>query len=59
MVDVYLKENGIILAEIQVGLEEWGSLGYIIASGVENITQNGNLNFGKKKKRKAIVVGLK
>ncbi|HEB36008.1 hypothetical protein LCGC14_0669630 [marine sediment metagenome] len=48
MAHVYLKGNGIILAGILVGLEEWDNLGHISAFGVENIIQDGSLNFGKK-----------
>jgi len=49
---VYLKENGIILDKIQDGQEDGGYLGHISVFGVENIIQNGNLNFGKKNSKK-------
>ena len=51
MAHVYLKENGIILAEILDGQEEWVRPGHISAFGAENIIQNGSLNFGKKIQR--------
>jgi len=49
MAHVYPKENGIILAGILAGLVGWVNQQYIIVFGVENITQDGNLNFGKKR----------
>ncbi len=49
MAHVYLNENGIILVGILDGLEGWVNQRYITVFGVENITQDGNLNFGRKK----------
>lgn len=51
MADVCLKEKGITLAGTQVGLGAWVSRGYIIVSGVESTTQNGSLNFGKRRSK--------
>ena len=52
MAHVYPKENGIILAERLVGLVGWVNHEYIIAFGMGNIIQDGNLNFGKREKNK-------